>query len=93
MIIYIVALVVISIVTLILYGADKGRAKRGAWRISEKILLGFSFFGGAVGGLIGMGLFRHKTKHWYFWVVNWIGLVWQIGLLIFLFANKVPLWF
>ena len=50
MIIYIVALVVISIVTLILYGADKGRAKRGAWRISEKVLLGFSFFGGAVGG-------------------------------------------
>ena len=70
----------ISFITFILYGADKSKARRGAWRIPEKVLLGFSFFGGAVGGLFGMNLFRHKTKHWYFWAVNVLGLVVQIAL-------------
>ena len=72
---------VMSLIGLILYGADKARAKRGAWRIPEKVLLGVSFFGGAVGGLLGMLLFRHKTRHWYFWAVNLVGLLWQIAVL------------
>ena len=91
MIIYIAALAVISLITLILYGADKSKAKRRAWRIPEKVLLGFSFLGGAVGGLLGMVLFRHKTKHWYFWCVNIVGLLWQIGLLIGLLVWNVPI--
>ena len=66
MIVYPVALAAISLIAFILYGADKSKAKRGAWRIPEKVLLGFSLLGGAVGGLLGMLLFRHKTKHWYF---------------------------
>ncbi len=79
-----IAYAVISVVTFILYGADKAKAKRNAWRIPEKVLLGFSFLGGAVGGILGMLLFRHKTKHWYFWVVNLLGLAWQAALAIFL---------
>ncbi|MBR2650402.1 MAG: DUF1294 domain-containing protein, partial [Clostridia bacterium] len=55
----------ISLITLILYGVDKLKAKLGAWRIPEKVLLGFSFFGGGLGGVIAMLLFRHKTRHWY----------------------------
>ena len=70
---------VMSLIGLILYGTDKARAKRGAWRIPEKVLLGVPFFGGAVGGLLGMLLFRHKTRHWYFWAVNLVGLLWQIA--------------
>ncbi len=79
-----IAYAAISIVAFILYGADKAKAKRNAWRIPEKVLLGFSFLGGAVGGILGMLLFRHKTKHWYFWVVNILGLAWQAALAIFL---------
>ena len=79
-----IAYAAISIVAFILYGADKAKAKRNAWRIPEKVLLGFSFLGGAVGGILGMLLFRHKTKHWYFWVVNLLGLAWQAALAIFL---------
>lgn len=78
--ILLIAYAAISFITFILYGADKSKARRGAWRIPEKALLGFSFFGGAVGGLLGMNLFRHKTKHWYFWAVNVLGLVVQIAL-------------
>lgn len=42
---------------------DKQRAIKKEWRISEKTLLTLAFFGGAVGGVLGMYLFRHKTKH------------------------------
>lgn len=81
----IIALIVlgaISLITFCLYGADKSKAKRHAWRIPEKTLLLFSFLGGAIGGSLAMSLFRHKTKHWYFVAVNAIGLVWQIGLVV-----------
>lgn len=80
MLIYGILLAVISAVAFILYGADKGRAKRGAWRIPEKVLLGFSFFGGAPGGILGMLAFRHKTRHWYFWAINLLGIAWQAAL-------------
>lgn len=74
----------ISIITFILYGIDKSRARRRAWRIRESVLLGFAFCGGAVGAVLGMALFRHKTKHWYFRVVAVLGLAWQIALPLFL---------
>ena len=75
---------VLSLVTFFMYGIDKFKAQRGKWRIFEKALLISSFIGGAVGGFLAMQLFRHKTKHWYFNVVNIIGLVWQIGLVVLL---------
>lgn len=73
-----------SLAALIVYGADKWKARRGRWRIPEKVLLLLSFFGGAVGGLLGMLLFRHKTRHWYFWFVNIVGIAWQAGLAVWL---------
>lgn len=76
---------VASLVAFVLYGIDKGKAKRGAWRISEKALLLSGFLGGAVGALLAMQLFRHKTKHFYFYVVNVLGLAWQVALAVFLF--------
>lgn len=86
-IVYLCAIGAISLVAFFLYASDKAKAIRGKWRIPEKVLLGFSFFGGAVGGTLAMFLFRHKTKHWYFWAVNFLGLVWQIaaGVLIYLY--------
>ena len=78
------AFAVISLITFFLYGIDKFKAKRGLWRIPEKALLGFSFLGGALGGTLGMLLFRHKTRreHWYFRAVNAVGLIWQIGAIV-----------
>ena len=76
---------VASLVAFLLYGIDKGKAKRGAWRISEKALLLSGFLGGAVGALLAMQLLRHKTKHFYFYVVNVLGLAWQVALAVFLF--------
>ena len=47
-------------------GVDKGRARRGRWRVSEKALFLPALLGGALGGVLGMSLFHHKTRHWYF---------------------------
>ncbi len=77
----------ISVIAFVLYFADKKKAQKNKWRIKEATLLGFGFFGGAMGALLGMKIFRHKTKHWYFWAVNIIGLIWQIALVIWLFIT------
>jgi uncharacterized membrane protein YsdA (DUF1294 family) len=78
---------VVSFVAFAMYGVDKLKAINGDWRISEKALLLTSFFGGALGGLLGMQLFRHKTKHWYFYAVNILGIIWQLALVIFLWTK------
>ncbi len=86
--IYLIFVALMSIVTMILYMIDKAKAQRGAWRIKEATLLGFGFFGGAVGGFLGMYLFRHKTKHWYFTVVNLLGLVVNVVVILLLLKLK-----
>ena len=55
-----------SLVLLLAMGLDKAKARRGAWRIPEARLFLFAALGGAVGGCLGMLLFRHKTRHWSF---------------------------
>ena len=59
-------LLLINGVGFLLMGIDKRRAKRGAWRISEKSLFLPPLLGGTVGAILGMRVFHHKTKHWYF---------------------------
>ncbi len=86
MIIFFTVIVVMSLIAFILYGVDKSRAKKGKWRIRESVLLGVGFLGGAVGALLAMKLFRHKTKHWYFTAVNVLGLIVQAALFVFLFV-------
>lgn len=55
-----------SVIGFFAMGIDKMKAKRDMWRTPEKVLLGFAFLGGGAGVWLGMELFRHKTKHWYF---------------------------
>ncbi|MER1959410.1 MAG: DUF1294 domain-containing protein [Solibacillus sp.] len=55
--------VIVSLILCVYMYLDKQRAKNKEWRISEKTLLTLGFFGGACGGVLGMYLFRHKTKH------------------------------
>ena len=53
----------INLTAALLAVSDKRRARRGAWRIPERTLLLFGFFGGALGEFSAMLLIRHKTKH------------------------------
>ena len=59
-------LVMMNAVGLAVMGLDKKKAIKNEWRIPEKTLFLVSIIGGSVGTLVGMYLFRHKTKHWYF---------------------------
>lgn len=59
-------LAVINLIAFALMGLDKWKARRDAWRIPEKTLFLAALLGGALGGTIGMHLFHHKTRHWYF---------------------------
>lgn len=58
--------ILVNIAGFLMMGADKAKAKRKAWRISEKTLFLCSLLGGSIGTWMGMYVFRHKTKHWYF---------------------------
>ena len=74
-------LIVMNLVSFALMGIDKRRAQRGAWRISEKALFLTTACFGGLGGVMGMLLFHHKTKHWYFRVFFPAMLVVQIVIL------------
>ena len=56
-------LIVINVVTFLVYGIDKWKAKQGSWRISEATLLILAVIGGSIGALLGMKVWRHKTMH------------------------------
>ena len=58
--------IIINLVGFFSMFIDKRRAKRNEWRIPEKTLFLIAILGGSIGSNIGMRLFRHKTKHWYF---------------------------
>ena len=61
-----VILLVMNLLAFALMGIDKMKAKRGSWRIPEKTLFLVTALFGGLGGTLGMRVFRHKTKHWYF---------------------------
>ena len=58
--------IIINIIGLLSMFIDKYRAIQNKWRIPEKTLFLIAILGGSIGSNIGMRLFRHKTKHWYF---------------------------
>ncbi len=55
-------LIIINIITFCIFATDKSRAMQKQWRIRESVLLGLSIIGGALGGLVAMYIFRHKTQ-------------------------------
>lgn len=82
--IILIYLILINIVAFAMYGIDKQKAKRNKWRIPEATLLGVALIGGSAGALLGMQMFRHKTKHWKFKILVPAFLIVQIVLLLYL---------
>ena len=58
----IIYLIIINILGFLLMFIDKQKAKKGAWRISEKTLFIVTTLGGGIGTIAGMYIFRHKTQ-------------------------------
>jgi uncharacterized membrane protein YsdA (DUF1294 family) len=59
-------LILINLTGFIFMGIDKSRAIKRLWRIPESTLFLIAIIGGSVGSIIGMRVFHHKTRHWYF---------------------------
>ena len=69
------AILIWNLLVFMIYGIDKSKAKRGAWRIPEKYLLSFAFLCGGFGAWLAGVTFHHKTRKWYFKTVWFIGIV------------------
>ena len=76
-------LCVVNIVAFAMFGIDKKRARKHQWRISEKALFISAIIGGSIGALLGMHIFRHKTKHWYFVIGIPVILIIQIACAVY----------
>lgn len=63
---------------------DKLLAKKKIWRMMESTLLTIAFLGGSIGTLLGMYLFRHKTRHLRFVVGVPLILAFHVILFIWL---------
>ena len=79
-----------SVIAFALMGIDKGKARRGARRIPEKKLFLFTLLGGGIGGTLGMYIFHHKTRHWYFRAGFPLLYLFQAFLLFFLWRWLAP---
>lgn len=73
----------INIFAFYLMYADKRKAQRGQYRISEKTLWITAFLGGATGAALSMSQFRHKTKHLAFKIGLPLLAILEIGALIY----------
>ncbi|MFR7591805.1 MAG: DUF1294 domain-containing protein [Longibaculum sp.] len=62
----IIYLMIMNGIGFIMMGVDKQKAKHHIWRICEKSFFLISLMGGSLGTIVGMYIFHHKTKHWYF---------------------------
>ena len=77
----------VNAIAFFLMGLDKWKAGRDAWRVSEARLFLFPLLGGALGGTLGMLLFHHKTRHWYFALGFPLLAIVQLLALIYLIKN------
>jgi len=65
----------LSIITLLVYGKDKWAAKRQAWRTPEKTLHLLALLGGWPGALVGQTLFSHKKSKASFKRIFWLTVI------------------
>ena len=84
-----IVIAIMNLLSYILMGLDKRAAQEGRWRVPEKTLFLVTALFGGLGGVLGMHVFRHKTKHWYFRVFFPVLLIAQIGILVMLFGVKI----
>ena len=75
------ALAALNLISFSLMAYDKHCARAGKWRVPEKTLFLATACFGALGGVLGMQLCRHKTRHWYFRLFFPLMLAAQIALL------------
>lgn len=79
--------IIINIAGFASMGIDKAKAKKHAWRIPEATLFSIAILGGSIGSILGMQVFRHKTKHWYFSIGMPVIALLQLALAIVIYIK------
>jgi uncharacterized membrane protein YsdA (DUF1294 family) len=69
---------------------DKRRAKNKGWRVSEATLIIFGFIGGAIGLIIGMFRYRHKTRKKLFQFIIVLSLI--VSFFLYWLAMRALYW-
>lgn len=77
----------VSVITFIVFGIDKLKAKKSWWRIPESTLMVLAVIGGSIGALLGMYVFHHKTLHKKFTIGIPVILILQIAVVAFIFIR------
>lgn len=88
---YIIAgyLLIINIAGFAVMGIDKQKAIKKRWRIRESTLFLIALIGGSLGSILGMRVFHHKTKHWYFVCGMPLILILQIAMFIIIMRINI----
>lgn len=84
-------LIFINTFLFLLFGLDKYKAIKNKWRIKERDLILSAFFGGSIGALLGMIIFRHKIKRIKFIIFIPLALIINILLYIIFIETKISL--
>ena len=84
-------LVSVNCISFIVIGVDKHKARKRAWRIPESTLFVLALIGGSLGSILGMHLFRHKTRHWYFLYGMPAILIIQVLLVLLLITSPIEI--
>lgn len=71
----------INVLTMLIYGADKLAARKGMSRVPEATLLVFGVTGGWPGAIVGQQLFRHKTQKQPFKTYFFLSIVVSIAVM------------
>lgn len=80
-----------NLIVALIYGVDKWKSTHDRWRISEKALLIFAFLLGAVGAVMGMIWFNHKTAKMKFRLLVPLALVLNLLVYILFFWNSIQI--
>lgn len=78
------AFLIWNLLIFLIYGIDKSKARRGAWRVPEKILLILGLACGGFGAWLAGIIFHHKTRKWYFKTVWFLGMMTTLVALYFI---------
>ncbi|MGN0131202.1 MAG: DUF1294 domain-containing protein [Lachnospiraceae bacterium] len=88
-----VYVICMNLLGFIIMGIDKYKAKKKTFRIPEATLFTVAIFGGSLGTTLGMFLFRHKTRHWYFLYGMPLILLIQAAIVYFLYRSPIEFLF
>ena len=85
--IILIYLAAVNLVTFVMYGIDKYKAKKAKWRIPEATLLLMAAIGGSIGAWVGMQVWHHKTLHKKFKYGVPVIFLLQVALTFYLYDN------